>query len=118
VSGFFQADPNRALLIMREVVGRPQETRARIGKAARPWLRMLSEAIREGQAAGNIREDVDPEAYLVECIVMIVGSFVAADLAGFVFEGAAAKARVDRQLAEVLRMAHTSLFHPRPDPAN
>ena len=113
VSGFFKADPNRALLIMREVVGRPREARARIGETARPWLRMLADTIREGQAAGHIRKGVDPEAYLVEYVVMIVGSFVAADLASVVFDGARARERVDRQLAEVLRMVHMSLFLPQ-----
>ena len=41
VSMFFEHDPSRALLVMREVVDRPVETRERLGAAVRPW-RMAS----------------------------------------------------------------------------
>ena len=48
VSGFFEADPSRALLVMREVVDRPRETRERLGAAIRPWLALLKGVIEEG----------------------------------------------------------------------
>jgi hypothetical protein len=57
-----------------------------------------------------VRADVDPEAYLVQCIVMIVGSFVAADLGAEVFGGRDGARWAERQRNEARRMAQEALF--------
>jgi len=114
VHEFFAADPARPLLVMREVVDRPTETRERLSDAIRPWLSLITEAIDEGKKSGQIRREVDPEAYLVQSIVMIVGSFVAADLGSAVFGGGDPSEWLDRQRLETRRMARTALFNPRP----
>jgi TetR/AcrR family transcriptional regulator len=113
VSGFFEADPGRAILVMREVVDRPREIRERLGSAVRPWLELLRGAIDEGRVAGRIHDDVDPEAYLVQCVVLIVGSVVGAQLGAEVFGGDAPAAWVVRQRVEARRMARLSLFIER-----
>jgi len=115
VINFFRADPNRALLIMREVVDRPNETKEKVGLAIRPWFHLLTQAIREGQQAGRVRSSVNPEAFLVECIVMIVGCFVAADFAGADFPATNAVNRLTEQLTEIHRIAATSLFIQPPN---
>jgi TetR/AcrR family transcriptional regulator len=113
VSGFFEADPGRAILVMREVVDRPRETRERLGGAVRPWLELLRGAIDEGRAAGRVHDDVDPEAYLVQCVVLIVGSVVGAQLGAEVFGGDDPAAWAARQREEARRMARLSLFIER-----
>ena len=110
VSRFFEADPSRALLVMREVVDRPKETRERFGAAIRPWLELLKGIIEEGQRAGRVRADVDPEAYLVQCIVMIVGSVVGAELGSEVFGGLSRADWGKRQRVEARRIAKQSFF--------
>jgi len=110
VSGFFETDPSRALLVMREVVDRPRETRERLGAAIRPWLELLKGVIEEGQQAGRVRKEVDPEAYLVQCIVMIVGSVVGAELGSEVFGGLSRDEWGDRQRKEARRIARKSFF--------
>ena len=110
IVSFFREDSNRALYIMREVVDRPAESKQRIGVALGPWLMMLAQAIEEGRVAGRVRKDVDAQAYLVEMVVLIVGTFVAADLASAVFPDQSASVRVEQQIREILRMARTSLF--------
>ena len=110
VSDFFEADPSRALLVMREVVDRPLETRERLGAAIRPWFELLKGIIEEGQAAGRVRTDVDPEAYLVQCIVMIVGSVVGAELGSEVFGGLSRADWGKRQRQEARRVAKQSFF--------
>lgn len=110
VHDFFEADPIRAFLVMREVVDRPKQTRERLGQSIRPWLQLLTAAIDDGKSAGRVRTDVDPEAYLVQCIVMIVGSFVAADLGGEVFGGKDRAGWAERQRIEARRMAQVALF--------
>ena len=113
VHDFFAADPTRAFLVMREVVDRPKQTRERLGQSIRPWLQILTAAIDDGKSAGRVRNDVDPEAYLVQCIVMIVGSFVAADLGGEVFGGGDRDRWAERQRTEARRMAQEALFSTR-----
>ena len=108
---FFKADPNRALLIMREVVERPKQTSEHIGSGVKPWLAMISESISKGKEAGRVRDDIDAEAYLIECIILLVGTFAAADMAGLVFDGEGSDARVDRQLNEMIRIAKAGLFN-------
>lgn len=110
VSSFFETDPSRALLVMREVVDRPKETRERLGAAIRPWLELLKGVIEEGQAEGRVRSNVDPEAYLVQCVVMIVGSVVGAQLGTEVFGGLSRKEWAERQRNEARRIARQSFF--------
>ena len=115
VAAFFQADPNRARLILREVVDRPHETRDVLGQTIAPWSVLLTDSIRRGQAAGTIRSEVNPESWLIEVVVLVIGTFAAADLAGAVFADQAEispKDRIDRQLDEIIRMARTSLYTP------
>jgi AcrR family transcriptional regulator len=113
VHGFFAADPARALLVLREVVDRPKETRDRLSEAIRPWLSLLTSAIEDGKRTGSLRPEVDPEAYLVQSIVMIVGSFVAADLGAAVFGSSEDNPWAERQRTEARRMAQHALFFPR-----
>ena len=111
VTCYFKADPHRALLIMREVVDRPVEAKRRLGDGLKPWIAMLSTAITDGKEAGRVRESIDPQAYLIECIVLIVGTFAATELAASVFDNGDRGNWLDRQLKETLRMAKTSLFN-------
>jgi len=107
---FFRSDPNRARLILREMVDRPRETRELLGAAVSPWLQLVVETLRDGQEHGRVRSDVDPLAYIMECIALIVGTFAAADLAAGLSGAASLEASVDRQFREILRIARVSLF--------
>jgi AcrR family transcriptional regulator len=107
---FFRSDPNRALLILRETIDRPEETRERAGMAVAPWFGLLVDTIKQGQRSGVVRQDVDPGAYLAECIILIIGTIAAADLAGAMLPDRDRAAQLDRQLKEIIRMTRTSLF--------
>jgi len=110
VSDFFESDPSRALLLMREVVDRPEQTRDRLSGAIGPWMALLRGAIIEGQQSGRVRSDVDPEAYLVQCIVSMVGAIVGAHLGAEMFGGDSTAVWARRQRDEARRMAQQSLF--------
>jgi hypothetical protein len=82
-----------------------------------PWVRLLTDAIRAGQEAGRVRADVDPEAWLIEVVVLVLGTYAAADLASTVFPqadsgGSGQHTFAARQLQEITRIARTSLFVP------
>ena len=74
---------------------------------------LLKGAIEEGQASGRVRDAVDAEAYLIQCIVSVVGAVVGAHLGTQVFGGGDAPDWILRQRAEARRMAQESLFKPR-----
>lgn len=107
---FFRADPNRARLILREMVDRPRATRELVGDAVAPWLPLVIHALEDGKVHGRVRPDVDPLAYIMECIALVVGTFAAADLAAGLGGEDSIETSVDRQFREILRIARTSLF--------
>jgi AcrR family transcriptional regulator len=107
---FFRRDPNRARLILREMVDRPHATRELLGAAVAPWLQLVIHTLEDGKVHGRVRPDVDPLAYIMECIALIIGTFAAADLATGLMGSDSPEASIERQFREVLRIARTSLF--------
>lgn len=72
--GFFQADPDRARLMLREILDRPDVLRARLRDDLAPWTGLIADAIRAGQAEGRIHAGLDPEAWLIVVITAGVGA--------------------------------------------
>src|SRR3954469_1843437 len=62
---FFAEDPDRARIVLREVLDRPDEMRRVLRGAVRPWLDAVAQYIRAGQGSGRHHEGVDAEAYVV-----------------------------------------------------
>lgn len=114
---FFRADPNRARLVIREMLDRPREMRALFVEHLRPWVSLVTETIRQGQASGMVPGDLNPEAYVLQCVNMAVGTMAAGDLevAMIASEG---ELDTDALVRELTRLARTGLFvsipHPNP----
>ena len=109
VVAFFRPDPARARLLLRELLDRPDETRALLHERLLPWMDGVAAYIRAGQREGLIHDDVDPAAYITGVILLILGAFACADVhSAFLTE--ADVEPIDRQIREVLRMAGASLF--------
>jgi TetR/AcrR family transcriptional regulator len=110
---FFSEDSDRARLLLREILDRPQETGALIAEHLEPWLALLTGYIRQGQKKGTIQRDLDPATYVLEVVGLILTTISAeqavrklAPLLGDV------PAQVQpRLLRELKRIARTSLFH-------
>ena len=115
LSQFFEADPDRARLLVRELLDDPEGMRRVLADNLRPWVLLVGQYIRQGQSTGLIHADVDPEAYVVNVIVSVLAVVsvrgVAADVLGGERDGYA------RQLVELLRMHRAALFKPRAAPA-
>lgn len=106
--GFFAADPDRARLLLREGLDRPAEFRQLLTTHVRPWVTVVADYVRKGVGHGQIHAAVDPEAYVVAVINLILSSFATAGC----FGGLIPRERV---VAEVLRVSRQSLFlAPRP----
>jgi AcrR family transcriptional regulator len=104
---FFVADPDRARLLLREVLDRPEPMRERLRAAVKPWVEVIAGYVREGQGTGELRGDADPEAYLLMVIHLVIGGVATADTLGAVLSE---EARTERLVREIERVAKTSLF--------
>ena len=101
---FFTADPDRARLLLRELLDRPQEFRELMQKHVQPWVRATADFIRKGQENKRLWADVDPEAYVavvINIIISTVATFEALGTTDF-----------KRSTQESLRVAKSSLFRP------
>lgn len=110
---FFTEDPDRARLVIREFLDRPDEIRILIDTHARTWVEIVCNYIRKGQEEGRVYADVDPEAYVVQVINMIISGIATYDcISSVLAHKREAKKLFDRHIREMLRMARRGLFVP------
>ncbi|MFH2008920.1 MAG: TetR family transcriptional regulator [bacterium] len=112
---FFTENPDRARLLIREALDRPEELRESILVHVSPWVKVVCDNIRTGQEQGTIHGDVDPEAYVTHIIALVISSVATFDTIGAVIRpqdeaDAPARQQHVRHVTELLRMARSSLF--------
>ena len=113
---FYHTDPDRARLILREMLDRPEDMRALLIEGLRPWLLLVAEYIRQGQESGILYEDVDPESYVMHVIMLVATTVANLEVLPRVLSDGRAKdgsSGEARYLAELFRIARNSLFKPR-----
>ena len=115
---FFAEDPDRARLVVRELLDRPDQMQSRLTQTLTPWLTLIADYIRKSQEAGQVSRDLDPEAYIMHIVTLTVSSVAALPVIGRALGGRREDIE-QRQRAELLRMARASLFDqpPRPRPS-
>ncbi len=112
---FFAEDPDRARLLLREALDRPAALKELLREHAAPWLGVVRDAFRRAQAAGTVRANLDPEAYLFAIVHLIVGTFAAGPVLHALLP--AGERGMDRFTAELRRMARVSLVRSAPNRA-
>lgn len=112
VRRFFADDPHRARLVLREMLDRPDAIRALLRDAVRPWLAAIAGFIRAGQAGGTHHPDLDPEAYLLQMLQVVIAAGVSNAVLPVALDDDLAKARA-RSDRELDRIARTALFVTR-----
>lgn len=112
LASFFRADPARSRLLMREMLDRPDDMAALFRAHLQPWTALIVEYVRTGQGEGRIRAGVDPEAYVLQVLNLVIATTGAGTGTSHVLHD---PPDIDRQLAELQRIARTSLFNDRPD---
>jgi TetR/AcrR family transcriptional regulator len=71
---FFLEDPDRARLVVRELLDRPDQMQSRLTQTLTPWLTLIADYIRKGQEAGQIAKEVDAEGYIMHIVTLAVSS--------------------------------------------
>jgi TetR/AcrR family transcriptional regulator len=109
---FFLADPDRARLLLRELLDRPDQMLPLVEAHVQPWSRIVCDYIRKGQQQGRVHPDVDPEAYVANMINLVVASIAMQDMIAALTPGDAQdkEAAIRRHVLELLRVARSSLF--------
>jgi AcrR family transcriptional regulator len=109
---FFRADSDRARVLMRELLDNPEEMRRLLLDHLRPWVLLIAQYIREGQRVGLIYEDVDPEAYVLHVIVLVLADVVTGPLIGGLItsEPDGGGEGAERQVRELFRLTRVGLF--------
>ena len=112
---FFAEDRDRARLILRELLDRPTEVQPLIETHVRPWVTIVADYIRRGQEQGRLWFEVDPPSYVAHITILVIGSLATFDsVVTLAPGGESRKQLLDRHIQELLRIAKTSLFRPRP----
>jgi len=106
---FFRTDPDRARLLVRELLDRPDDMRARLETHVQPWLAIVSEQIERGRDLGLMHRDVNARLYAINIIHLVVSSIAALDSLSM-YEGTHPKNATERHNAELMRFARAGLF--------
>jgi AcrR family transcriptional regulator len=106
---FFVDDPDRARLLVREVLDRPAQAKALLVSRVRPWVAAIADYIRKGQEHGDSFPDADAETYVVHILRLVIATVATADTFGvLLYPGETPP--MGRQMRELLRIARASLF--------
>jgi TetR/AcrR family transcriptional regulator len=114
---FFSAAPDRARLLIREALDRPAEVKRLLRGPVRPWVQAVASYVRQGQGSGRHFADADPEAYVALITLFVISAISSAELAQASLTGVADGDLSKRWDGELKRIAKSSLFTPRAEPA-
>jgi AcrR family transcriptional regulator len=114
VRQFFASEPDRARLLVREALDRPEEMSRLLRGAVKSWVQAIATYIRDGQARGRHWDDVDPEAYVAHILYFVIAATAAPVTHEAIESGPPGRARYERELG---RIAKAALFAPLPPAA-
>ena len=72
---FFTEDPYRAKLLVRESLDRPTKIKDLLEDRLFPWINLVTGYIKRGLDDGEIYPNLDPEAYVLNLINLVLGTF-------------------------------------------
>jgi len=109
---FFEADPDRARLLLRELLDKPDDMRRVLAENLRPWILLVAQYVRQGVTSGIIHADVDPEAYVLHVIVLVLANVAVRPVThGVISAEATPDETHERQMQELFRLTRTALFN-------
>lgn len=104
---FFFNEPDRARLILREALDRPEVVRRLLEGPVRPWLRAVASYIDSGVERGQHHNGLDPEAYVLNVLLFVLSAAAGVHVMPVALATEDAVKRYTRELA---RIARSSLF--------
>jgi TetR/AcrR family transcriptional regulator len=109
---FFEVDPDRARLLLRELLDKPEDMQRMLLENLRPWILLVGQYVRQGIAGGIIHADVDAEAYVLHVIILVLANVAMRSVSASVLGGEPTPGDTDdRQMQELFRLTRTALFN-------
>lgn len=106
---FFLEDTNRARLTVREMLDRPEAIHALMKEHLSPWTSLLTDYIRMGQESGRVRPEVHPESYIIQVMMMVVGTVAIGNVvAALVHPGGGDS--MEPKVSELVRICRDALY--------
>lgn len=105
---FFDADPHAARVILREMLDGEDTALKRLREGVEPWLRLMADALHQGQREGRIRHELDPEAAVAHVGMLLLTTFALVPLEGWT--GSSHAEWRERRISEVVRIIERYLF--------
>ena len=103
---FFGESPDRARMLVREGLDRPDEFRKLLRGTVRPWLGAVTEYVRTGNSLGRQHDDLDAEAYVIIALQMVVFTNALGPVVSAAIDaGAEGRERYHREVARIARSA-------------
>lgn len=107
---FFRADADRARLVLREALDAPAELDGRLVESLRPLILLVGVYIRQGQSVGKIHENVEPEAYVLQVIQLVVNAVATFPYLSKALSTKTTSEVEERYFAELSRLCRAALF--------
>ncbi len=108
---FFLEDPDRARLILRELLDRPEEMKERMADFIGPWVAVNAEQLERAKKRGRVQQDVDTEAYTACIVNLVVGTMaIHESLKTMLPADANSGTGEARHIREIIRIARSSLY--------
>jgi TetR/AcrR family transcriptional regulator len=113
LTDFFLEDPDRARVVMREMLDRPEDMQRRIITFVRPWIDVIADQLEKAKAKGTVQADVDTHAYAMSVVNMVVAGVAVIDNLEAALPGdEGMKPARERYVRELIRIARRSLYQP------
>src|SRR6185503_16130210 len=104
-------DTDRARLLIREGLDRPDDVRERLGRHLAPVFENLAGYLRKGRERGDLHAELDPEAYLFQMVTLLVCGIAFGDSFGSLLPEHARRGRPRERLnREIKRIGRAALF--------
>jgi len=112
VISFFSEDPDRARLLIREMMDRPDRMRGLLDEYLAPWMSILSDYIEKGKQEGTVYPDLDPTAYIADVMFLVVGGIATSEVFQTLIdeESDGDTELSSHQIDEIVRLAGAGLF--------
>lgn len=119
---FFAEDPDRARILLREMLDRPEWFRGLLVDQLSTWMDVVVAALRRGMTEGTIRDDLEPATAVMLATQLLLSGVATYDVLS-AFEPADAPSTLEtaasadgvpdgfeRYLSQLVRFAHAGLF--------
>lgn len=111
LSSFFLEDPDRARLLVRELLDRPEDMKERLGEFVRPWIQVVADQLERAKGQGLVQANVDTEAYAIQVLLLVVGSVAMQEtLQAVLLDSGDRGPAPERSVRELIRIARSSLY--------